>query len=92
MTEPLPKRISISPQVLFQDFEEQCVLLNLDTEHYFSLDDVGARAWRLLAEDGEVAPAVAQLLAEYDVDEATLVRDLAELFSKLVEAGLVTAS
>jgi hypothetical protein len=90
MSTSLPTRVAIPPAVLFQELEGECVLLNLDTERYYSLDDVGTRMWQLLAEHGDVATVVEQLLAEYDVDEATLRQDLVDLIGKLSEAGLVT--
>ena len=44
----------------------------------------------MLAEHGDVATVMKQLLAEYDVDEATLHRDLANLIAELIEEGLLT--
>ena len=85
----LPNQIALSPEVLFQELDGQSVLLNLQDEHYYGLDDVGSRAWQLLAEGREMDSVVQDLLAEYDVDEADLRRDLADLIGKLAEAGLV---
>ena len=90
MTAPLPKRVVIPPDVLSRELDNEGVLLNLETERYYTLDDVGMRMWQLLAERGDVETVVAQLLDEYDVDEATLRRDLADLIARLVEAELVT--
>ena len=86
----LPTRIMLSPEVFFQELEGEAVLLDLHNEYYYSLDDVGTRMWQLLVEHREVATVVERLLAEYDVDEATLRRDLAQLIAALADAGLVT--
>jgi DeoR/GlpR family transcriptional regulator of sugar metabolism len=45
--------------------------------------------WQLLQEHGDVDPVVEQLLAEFDVEEAELRRDLALLIGQLEEAGLI---
>ena len=86
----LPTRITLSPEVFFQELEGEAILLDLHNEYYYSLDDVGTRMWQLLVEHGDVATVVERLLAEYDVDEATLRRDLAQLIAALADAGLVT--
>jgi hypothetical protein len=91
MCPQLPQTVSCSPDVLFRELEGEGVLLDLETERYFTLDDVGARMWHLLQEHEEVEAVVERLLDEYDVDETTLRRDLAELITKLSKAGLVVA-
>ena len=90
MYAPLPRHVAVSPEVLWQALDTQCVLLNLGTEHYFSLNDIGTRMWLLLDRHGDVAAVVEQLLTEYEVDEPTLRRDLADLICRLHEAELVT--
>jgi Coenzyme PQQ synthesis protein D (PqqD) len=80
---------TVSPQALFQPLAQESVLLDLGTERYFSLDDVGTRIWTLIAEHGTIDVVVAQMLSEYDVEEAVLRRDIEALLGRLVEAGLL---
>ena len=91
MTSPsLPARVSIMDHVLFQEIEGECVLLNMASEQYFGLDDVGTRVWQLLMADGDPAKALMELRQVYDVDEATLRTDLAKLLEQLSSEGLVS--
>jgi hypothetical protein len=92
MNPSLPTQVEISPEALFQELEGETVLLNLQNERYYGLDDVGTRMWQLLAENGDVAAAFAQLLKEYDVDAVRLEADLATLIGRLAEAGLLTVT
>ena len=87
----LPTLVTISPNVLFQELDGEAILLNLQNEHYYSLKESGVRMWQLLAEHGDVATVTEQLLEEYDVEEATLNRDLTNLIAWLTERGLVKA-
>jgi hypothetical protein len=90
MSNSLPKRVIISPEVLFRELDGEAVLLDLNTERYYGLDDVGTRIWQLLSEQGDVAAARDLMLAEYQVDSETLSQDMADLLGRLAEAGLVT--
>lgn len=92
MTVPLPRSVTIPPDVLSRELEGEGVLLNLETEQYYILDDVGMRMWQVLAEHSNTEAVIAQLLDEYDVEETALRHDLAKLIAQLSESGLVTVS
>ena len=83
-------KISISEQALSQEVNGETVILDLNSESYFGLDEVGTRIWQLLNEYGDIEKAYDTMLEEFDVDEKTLRDDLEELINKLSEAGLVT--
>jgi len=89
-TAVLPQKVKISNKALFQEIENEMVILDLAKEQYYGLDDVGARMWHLLSEHGDTTVVVKQLQSYYDTDELTLSRDLAQLIDKLRQAGLVT--
>jgi hypothetical protein len=78
-----------SPNVLFQEIEGQAMLLNIQTERYYSLDEVGTRIWQIL-EEGDLNVLISRLRTEFEVDEAILRADLEKLFSELEAAGLVS--
>ena len=80
---------SIPEDVLFQDVNDEVVLLDLASEHYFGLDEVGARIWMLLKEQKAAGEIVEELLQEYEVDRADLESDVHELLAQLLEAGLI---
>jgi coenzyme PQQ synthesis protein D (PqqD) len=86
----LPTRIRVSDHVLFQEIDGECVLLNMSSEQYFGLDDVGTRFWQLLVEEGDPAKVLTQMGSVYDIDEASLRADLAKLLEQLSSEGLVT--
>jgi hypothetical protein len=67
--------------VLFRKLADESVILSLDAETYFGLDEVGTRTWELLAAAPNLQAAFETLCAEYDVDSGQLRRDLEELLS-----------
>jgi hypothetical protein len=85
----LPAKVVVPADVLAQEFEGETVLLDLRSERYYVLDDVGTRMWELLSTLGDPAAACTRLLEIYEVDEETLRRDLAELIGRLAEAGMI---
>ena len=83
------QKVTISPEVLFQEVSGEIVLLDLASESYFGLDEIGGRIWALLNEEKTVRQIVEVLLEEYEVDRARLERDVNELLENLLEAGLI---
>ncbi|MEK6633437.1 MAG: PqqD family protein [Nitrospirota bacterium] len=81
--------IHIPGDIAFRDIADEAVVLNLSTGIYFGLDSVGTRIWHLLAEHGSSEPVVNALLAEYDVEEGRLRRDVEALIQQLLDKGLV---
>lgn len=78
----------IPDQVYLREVNGQLVLLNLDTEQYFGLDEVGAVMVDKLTEV-PVATALAELLAMFDVDPDRLRADVDNLVASLLGAGLL---
>lgn len=81
--------IRVPEHVLYRAVGDDAVLLNLDTGQYYGLDTVGARMWDRLTFHGRVEPALADLLAEYNVEEERLLADLTDLVDRLSAAGLL---
>src|SRR5436853_5142518 len=75
--------------VLVRILDRESVLLNLETEQYFGLDETGTRMWQLVTTSPNIDAAYQELLAEYDVQPETLRENLTELLGHLVEHGLL---
>ena len=89
MTLKLTHHVTISREVLFQELDGEAVLLDLASESYFGLDDVGTRIWQLLQEHGSLRTVFDTMLDEYDVEPARLEEDLLKHVGDLADAGLV---
>jgi hypothetical protein len=88
MTTPEQPAYAMAPWVLHREIDGQMVLLNMESEQYFGLDDVGAEiVSRLISEP--VGPAMTALERDYGVDAQMLARDVAALIDSLVAAGLL---
>lgn len=85
-------RITVAPDVLVQELDGESVILNLKTERYFGLDDVGTRIFTALTSCSSIEQAYESLLGEYVVDRTLLRKDIEELLEKLLGNGLVELS
>jgi hypothetical protein len=84
------QRVTVPKDVLVRILDGEAVLLNLDSESYFGLDEVGARMWTLLTESDSIQTAYDALLEEYDVEPEQLRADLTDLIDQLAQHGLIT--
>jgi hypothetical protein len=85
-------RIRVPDQVLISNQQSESVMLNLQSERYFGLDEVGTRIFNLLTTSASIQAAYELLLAEYDVDSEVLRQDLIEVIEQLSAQGLVEIS
>ncbi len=67
------------------------VLLNLETEQYFGLNEVGAHIVTRLTQQ-PFEEALAGLRNDFEVDGSVLQRDVENLVAELVQAGLLERS
>ena len=88
----LQSKVAATPNVLAQDLAGESVLLNLQSEEYFGLDDVGTQIWQTLTEKDSIGTAIAALQAEYDVEPEQLRQDVENLIAELLANGLVEVS
>ncbi len=89
MGDDLTGNIRIGESVLFQELEDEVVLLNMENQEYYGLNDVGARMWKSLMETGDVAASANQLTGLYAADETVIRADLESLVRDLAAAGLL---
>ena len=84
-------RLRRCPQIIAQTAAGATVLLSVDRGQYYSLEDVGTRAWELCDGSRTVGEMAALLAAEYAVAEHTVSADLVELLTELANEDLVEA-
>lgn len=86
----LPKKVKISDSVLFQEIDNEYVLLNMKTEQYFGLNDIGAKVWQIISEDGNTGTLIEKLMSEYNVLTDTLTTDISQLLDELTKEQLIS--
>ena len=88
----LTQRLLRSEDVLFQNLDGEAVLLDLASETYFGLNEVGTRVWELLESSRSLGEIATLLQSEYEVESARAESDVLGLATRLIEAGLASAA
>ena len=73
----------VPEHVVSKQIGGETVILNLESGTYFGLDAVGARIWELIGEGKSVNEVRSVMLAEFEVSEDVLDRDLERLLRDL---------
>ncbi|KYJ86412.1 PqqD family protein [Sulfurovum riftiae] len=86
----LNRKITFAETVFAQEVDGEMVLLDMASENYFGLDEVGTSIWQAIeACEGGLQCVLERLLDEYDVEEEVLKKDLDDFVKKLLESGLI---
>ena len=83
-------RIVIAPEVMVQEVGGESVILDLKSNRYLGLDEVGTRMWQVVLDSDSIQTAYDTLLAEYEVEPKQLEVDLLEFVDLLLEHKLLS--
>lgn len=85
----LNQKVIFAETVFAQEVDGEMVLLDMESENYFGLDEVGTAIWQGMQEKETLKEVLEVLLDQYEVEEEMLEQDLSDFVAKLVESGLV---
>jgi Coenzyme PQQ synthesis protein D (PqqD) len=75
---------------MFRELDGEAVLLDLQSERYYGLNELGTRIWQLITDNGDLSFVYEQLLDEYEVEPQVLAQDMDRLLAQLAEFGLLS--
>jgi hypothetical protein len=78
-----------SPRVIHESFEQELVIVNLDTGRYYCLQEAGVPIWSALS-TGASAQEIAEIISEtFEADGETLTRAIRDLVNDLLDEQLI---
>jgi len=83
------KKVTFADTVFAQEVDGEMVLLDMNSENYFGLDEVGTAIWQAMQETETLKEVFEVLLDQYDVEPEVLEKDLLGFVDKLAQSGLV---
>ncbi len=84
----LNQKIIFSDTVFAQEVDGEMVLLDMNSENYFGLDEVGTSIWQAMQESGSLEEVYQAMLEQYEVEPEVLEKDLLDFAQKLSDSGL----
>ena len=85
----LEQKVTFAETVFAQAVDGELVLLDMESENYFGLDEVGTAIWQAMQDKETLKEVFDVLLEQYDVEAEVLEKDLSDFVGKLLESGLV---
>lgn len=94
----MPEQMPIDEQTLITrnmalmtaPVHNETVMMDIDSGHYYGLDDIGSEIWRLLEVPCTFGALVDSLAADYDAERAVIADDVRKLLSVMAEHKVVT--
>ncbi len=86
----LDTKVHIKETVFLQEVDGETILLDTESEEYFSLNEVGSIFYHILKEEDDLRVIVDELSTHFDLSKEKLQRDLFAFIETLSEKKLVT--
>ncbi|MGX1099875.1 PqqD family peptide modification chaperone [Amorphus sp. MBR-141] len=87
-TNPIYRR---RENVLSADFNDELVMMSVETGQYFNLNAVGAHIWRLMETPQSLDDIVAALTDAYDAPEAAIREEALRFLARLEQEEMVAS-
>src|SRR5262245_2809058 len=78
-----------APGVIFERFEDETVVINLDSGNYYTLDAMAAAVWERLNESIGLGALTAEIQRDYTGDAAEIAQAIREFVGLLLSEQLV---
>ena len=90
MLEISPDQIFVrNSDIIEAKINEEIVMMCVEMDSYFSLDEIGSRVWNILNEPNSLKGICDIMILEYDIDHATAMIEVGVLLQDLVNHHLV---
>ena len=85
----IKSKITLSKNVFAQEIDEETIILDSETQEYFSINEIGKVIWSLLEEKKNLEEIKAEMLDMYEVPEEQLEKDVLNFLQALEQKGLI---
>lgn len=79
----------INENILTTEFENESVLLNVDTGLYYGLDEVSSDIWLIIKEGGSTTQVFDFLLSTYNCEEQEVWNDIQRILNQFESLGFL---
>ncbi len=85
----IKSKITLSKNVFAQEIDEETIILDSETQEYFSINEIGKVIWSLIEEKKNLEEIKAEMLDMYEVPQEQIEKDLLNFIQALEQKGLI---
>ena len=85
----IKSKITLSKNVFAQEIDEETIILDSETQEYFSINEIGKVIWSLIEEKKNLEEIKAEMLNMYEVPEEQIEKDLLNFIQALEQKRLI---
>ena len=85
----IKSKITLSKNVFAQEIDEETIILDSETQEYFSINEIGKVIWSLIEEKKNLEEIKAEMLDMYEVPQEQIEKDLLNFIQALQQKGLI---
>ena len=85
----IKSKITLSKNVFAQEIDEETIILDSETQEYFSINEIGKVIWSLIEEKKNLAEIKAEMLDMYEVPQEQIEKDVLNFLQALEQKGLI---
>ena len=79
----------VAPQVVREVFDDEVIIINMESGNYFSLNSAGAYAWTLIEAGYGTDAMVARMCNDFEGADASAAASVNDLLDQLLKEGLI---
>lgn len=88
----LDTKINIPDTLFLQKVDDETILLDINTNEYFSINEIGTFIWETLEEKKDLNSVKEEIISNYEVDEKQVENDILNFIQEVANKGLITIS
>lgn len=77
------------PKVIRETFDDEVVIINLDSGNYYSLDKVGAEIWSLIEQAVTAGEMIEDIARQYEGERLEVEKAVAQFLSELEQENII---
>lgn len=86
---PPPSTVVATENQISTEMDDEEIILHLDSDRYYGLNDVGTLIWNLVQEERTVAEIRIEIVDEYEVEPQRCEEDIDAFLTELAEQDLI---
>ncbi len=83
------KKFQRSEQFITSDLGEAIILSDIQSDMFYGTNSVGSAIWTLLTEPLSINELTTELMSQFEIDEATCLKEVAEFIEELSKVNAV---